>query len=69
MTDYIDVDVRPILRSGGGPFSVIMAALDQLAQGQGLRLYATFRPVPLFACAGTGLPSLLSARPIVTISS
>ena len=49
MTDYIDVDVRPILRSGGEPFSVIMAALDQLAPGQGLRLYATFRPVPLFA--------------------
>ena len=49
MTDYIDVDVRPILRSGGEPFSVIMAALDQLAPGQGLRLYATFKPVPLFA--------------------
>lgn len=49
MTDYIDVDVRPILRSGGEPFSVIMAALDQLALGQGLRLYATFKPVPLFA--------------------
>ena len=26
-----------------------MAALDQLAPGQGLRLYATFKPVPLFA--------------------
>ena len=49
MTDYIDVDVRPILRSGGEPFSVIMAAPDQLAPGQGLRLYATFKPVPLFA--------------------
>ena len=49
MTDYIDVDVRPILRSGGEPFSVIMAALGQLAPGQGLRLYATFKPVPLFA--------------------
>ena len=30
-------------------FSVIMAALGQLAPGQGLRLYATFKPVPLFA--------------------
>lgn len=49
MTDYIDVDVRPILRSGGEPFSVIMAALGRLAPGQGLRLYATFKPVPLFA--------------------
>jgi uncharacterized protein (DUF2249 family) len=49
MTDYIDVDVRPILRAGGEPFSVIMAALERLEPGQGLRLYATFKPVPLFA--------------------
>jgi uncharacterized protein (DUF2249 family) len=49
MTDYIDVDVRPILRAGGEPFSVIMAALDKAEPGQGLRLYATFKPVPLFA--------------------
>ena len=38
MTEYIDVDVRPILRAGGEPFSVIMAALDRLEPGQGLRL-------------------------------
>lgn len=49
MTEYIDVDVRPILRSGGEPFSVIMAALQGLERGQGLRLYATFKPIPLFA--------------------
>ncbi len=49
MTEYIDVDVRPILRAGGEPFSVIMAALENLEPGQGLRLYATFRPVPLFS--------------------
>jgi len=49
MTDYVDVDVRPILRAGGEPFSVIMAALENLESGQGLRLYATFKPVPLFA--------------------
>jgi uncharacterized protein (DUF2249 family) len=49
MTDYIDVDVRPILRAGGEPFSVIMTALETLEPGQGLRLYATFKPVPLFA--------------------
>jgi uncharacterized protein (DUF2249 family) len=48
MAEYIDVDVRPILRSGGEPFSVIMAALDRLTPGQGLRLYATFKPIPLF---------------------
>lgn len=49
MTEYIDVDVRPILRAGGEPFSVIMAALETIGPGQGLRLYATFRPVPLFS--------------------
>lgn len=49
MTQYIDVDVRPILRAGGEPFSVIMSALENLAPGQGLRLYATFKPIPLFA--------------------
>lgn len=49
MTEYIDVDVRPILRAGGEPFSVIMTALEKLEAGQGLRLYAPFKPVPLFA--------------------
>lgn len=49
MTEYIDVDVRPILRAGGEPFSVIMAAIERLEPRQGLRLYATFKPVPLFA--------------------
>jgi uncharacterized protein (DUF2249 family) len=49
MTNIIDVDVRPILRAGGEPFSAIMAALGELAPGQGLRLYATFKPIPLFA--------------------
>jgi len=49
MTEYIDVDVRPILRAGGEPFSVIMAALERLEPGQGLRLFATFKPIPLFA--------------------
>lgn len=49
MTEYIDVDVRPILRAGGEPFSVIMATLDGLEAGQGLRLYAPFEPVPLYA--------------------
>jgi uncharacterized protein (DUF2249 family) len=49
MTAYLDVDVRPILRAGGEPFAVIMAALAQLQPGQGLRLYATFKPIPLFA--------------------
>ena len=48
MTDFIDVDVRPILRADGEPFSTIMAALASLQPGQGLRLFATFKPIPLF---------------------
>ena len=48
MTRYIDVDVRPILRAGGEPFSAIMAALDRLQADEGMRLYATFKPIPLF---------------------
>jgi uncharacterized protein (DUF2249 family) len=49
MANYMDLDVRPILRAGGEPFSVIMAAIGRLEEGQGLRLYAPFKPVPLFA--------------------
>jgi uncharacterized protein (DUF2249 family) len=48
MTEYLDVDVRPILRAGGEPFSTIMAAVESAQPGQGIRLYAPFKPVPLF---------------------
>jgi uncharacterized protein (DUF2249 family) len=47
MTQYTDVDVRPILRAGGEPFAVIMAAIEGLEPGQGLRLLATLKPIPL----------------------
>jgi uncharacterized protein (DUF2249 family) len=49
---HYDLDVRPILREGGEPFSVIMEAVGKLAPGQGLRLLATFKPVPLFHALG-----------------
>lgn len=48
MTSALEVDVRPILRNGGEPFGAIMAAVNELAPGQSLKLFATFRPVPLF---------------------
>lgn len=44
----LELDVRPILRDGGEPFGAIMAAVGQLAKGQRLKLFATFRPEPLF---------------------
>ena len=49
MEQFLDLDVRPILRSGGEPFQEIMKAVSSLAPGQGLRLLATFKPVPLFS--------------------
>jgi uncharacterized protein (DUF2249 family) len=50
--DFVDLDVRPILRAGGEPFEKIMETLAKLAPGQGLRLSATFKPTPLFAVLG-----------------
>ena len=53
MTAFLDVDVRPTLRAGGEPFGQIMEAVNTLAPGQGLRLYATFRPTPLLHVLGS----------------
>ena len=50
---HYELDVRPILRAGGEPFSAIMQAVDALAPGQSLRLLATFKPVPLFHVLGS----------------
>lgn len=53
MTESLKLlDVRPILRAGGEPFGEIMQAVTSLADGQGLRLIATFKPAPLFAVLG-----------------
>ncbi|WP_180899634.1 DUF2249 domain-containing protein [Martelella soudanensis] len=49
---FVDLDVRPILRGGGEPFEKIMQTIDALAPDEGLRLYATFKPVPLFQVLG-----------------
>lgn len=48
MTLYKDVDVRTLLRKGGEPFRLIMAALETLAPGEGLRILSTFEPKPLY---------------------
>lgn len=47
-----ELDVRPILRDGGEPFSVIMGAVDQLPRDAVLRLVTTFDPVPLHRVMG-----------------
>ena len=51
-SSLVELDVRPILRAGGEPFEAIMGAVSQLDPGQGLRLLATFKPVPLFSVLG-----------------
>lgn len=51
--NFVDLDVRPILRSGGEPFGAIMEAITGLGPDQGLRLYATFKPAPLFHVLGS----------------
>lgn len=50
--DFVELDVRPILRDGGEPFGKIMEVVGALKPGQGLRLLATFKPVPLFSVLG-----------------
>lgn len=52
-TTFVDLDVRPILRAGGEPFQQIMEAVAALNPSQGLRLFATFKPAPLFAVLGS----------------
>lgn len=50
---FVELDVRPILRAGGEPFQKIMETVAMLAPGEGLRLLATFKPVPLFGVLGS----------------
>jgi uncharacterized protein (DUF2249 family) len=52
MTEYVELDVRPILAAGGEPFGHIMETVASLGPGEGLRLLAPFRPVPLFGALG-----------------
>lgn len=46
--EFKELDVRSILQNGGEPFEEIMRAVGALHPGQGLRLFAPFRPQPLF---------------------
>jgi uncharacterized protein (DUF2249 family) len=46
--EFKELDVRPMLAGGGEPFQAIMAAVEGLAPGQGLKLLAPFKPLPLF---------------------
>lgn len=50
---FVELDVRPILRAGGEPFEKIMQTIGGLQPGQGLRLFATFKPTPLLHVLGS----------------
>ncbi len=50
--NVVNLDVRPILQSGGEPFSVIMQAVSKVPPEGALRLRATFEPKPLFRVLG-----------------
>jgi uncharacterized protein (DUF2249 family) len=52
-TKITPLDVRPILRSGGEPFSVIMEAIGKTPADGALKLRATFKPTPLFHALGS----------------
>lgn len=43
------LDVREELRNGGEPLPHILEAVEKLAPGQALKLFATFEPLPLYA--------------------
>ncbi len=43
----VTLDVRPTIASGSDPFSEIMAAVGQLADGDILQIINTFEPIPL----------------------
>ncbi len=46
---FVTLDVRDDLREGREPFPRIMAAVRNLEPDEGLELYATFEPRPLYA--------------------
>lgn len=46
--DTVTLDVRPEIRAGREPFGRIMETVSRLKDGERLRLFAPFEPVPLF---------------------
>lgn len=52
-TTFVELDVRPVLKNGGEPFEQIMQTVSALGPDEGLRLLATFEPVPLFHVLGS----------------
>lgn len=48
----LELDVRPILESGGSPCSAIESAISRLIRGQVLVVLAPFEPLPLYTKLG-----------------
>ena len=45
--EIVELDVRPVIESGGDPFNIITGKIKQLKNGEVLRLVNSFEPVPL----------------------
>ncbi len=48
----VDLDVRPVLAGGTDPFHIIMDSVNNLKEGQVLRIINTFAPMPLVSVLG-----------------
>lgn len=48
----VDLDVRPILDGGKDPLKLIMLKINELAEGEVLRIINTFEPLPLINLLG-----------------
>lgn len=61
-TDYLLLDVRPILANDKDPLKEIIASIKNLKENQGLKLINTFEPLPLInLLAGKGFSHRVEA--------
>lgn len=51
-SEVLEIDVRPILRSGGDPLKLILGKSASLKEGESFKLINSFEPVPLIAVLG-----------------
>lgn len=47
-----ELDIRPLCATGRPPLGAILSAVNELKEGQALRLIAPFEPTPLYELLG-----------------
>ncbi len=62
-SEIIELDVRPILKSGIDPFEKIMESLDAMTNNQTLKLINSFEPIPLLNILKDKGYSYVTTRP------